>query len=449
MIAYAMESNCLDNNSRDGDLDGDKNSPHEQQQSGSERSCEDTPADSIYDRPLDQILMSYRKLKVKPCYWTQQHATILHVAYKEQLWRYFFGTPEPETGGSMPQADKSAVEGDELGDTWRRTPNIAPIGRENAASSRVPPFRLPTLPLWYVPVIVHQLITKSKSASYAQRKAALDHLLLGHGGEITPSRKICALPLPTTQPSDMNLITRTKDESCQLASRTVSLSIDYGRTTTTILPESRYYVLTGDGYDELKSEWCLFYLDRSQLVKMPWKNTKRKSNSVVARKPGVVARTEDASATGPHSNRNKSCALNLTQGTLAGIFISIAQARQREVKGNERTAKAPDSPTTNRPLESQSQSQLQPRYQVLLTDINSEARYCDVHLYTAEVSDFLLEHLGTPARMPTTAPSSRDSPLLKIHHAMIHHAPFESFQRRLRFAITECANGTAERLFQK
>lgn len=235
----------------------------------------------------------------------------------------------------------------------------------------------------------------------------------------------------------------------RLVMRSTMLSITYGKKATPIVNSSRYFVFADNGYNERGDAWRLFYLDRSQLKGCPWKGRARRH-----KKRSGIAGTKDATAADLRNNENERRAWCSYQGPIAGLFISMAQARQRDIE-DRRNARArahrranprlplPGSPTIE---PSKTQPQLQPRYQLLLTD-NEKDRSC-IHLFTAQVSDLLLAHFATPAHLPPAPLSNnRGSHLLKIHHTMIPFHSYTSFPFRLRTTIIEHANGSADGFF--
>lgn len=151
----------------------------------------------------------------------------------------------------------------------------------------------------------------------------------------------------------------------------------------------------------------------------------------------------------------------LTKGYLAGLFISLAQTRRSRIIAEKKKesrnlqwlitsitgaaeAAAPDPAPARDSQSSPTPPGLEPRYQILLTDRDAPGGSEDsVQLYTAQVSDFLLEHFRTPTQLPKNAPLERDSPhLMRINRSVIPLKPRRSFQRRLRAAIMHDANST-------
>jgi hypothetical protein len=135
---------------------------------------------------------------------------------------------------------------------------------------------------------------------------------------------------------------------------------------------------------------------------------------------------------------------------MAGLFLAMAQQQHEEPnkKGNEQSGQQVHEKTALTPSHNHTQSnipELEPRYQILLTD-NERDRSC-IHLFTAQVSKFLVEHFRTPARLPDIALSEDDPSLIKIHHTIIPFKSWQSFRGRLRMAIMKYANGTADGFF--
>lgn len=335
-------------------------------------------------------------------------------------------------------------ESNKLRDTWYHAPSDSdPAVGESVGSSRVPPFNLPALSYRGLSSQINQLRSNNADTSHTTKMRAMDNLLLRQGRRVGVSRIVYNVPESSTGTRLLHGekgTTSPKDKLRQLGSRSVSLSITYGSRMTPILLNSRCYSLRrGDDYDEREDMWRLYYLDRSQFGIRPWKKQLRRRKNVT-QKLGK-AETEDPPTSNPQDNGNESRALRLTQGSIAGLFISMAQARERELEF-DRLLRGLGSPIRMPP---EPQPQMQARYQLLFTD-NDKDSTC-IYLYTAQVSDLLLDHFNTPAHLPLTALLSHSPHLMKIHRIAISYTPFKSFRRRLRIAIGEYANGTSHGYF--
>ncbi|KAI1108852.1 hypothetical protein F5Y14DRAFT_458931 [Nemania sp. NC0429] len=400
-----------------GHMNGNKTS-HKQK-----KLDEHTPADSLHNRPLDHIVMSNPRLFVRPAYWTKQHASILCAAYKEDKSMPLLFPPqcldqELEAKASMQQPGFSRVTPSDL---------LPAAGEILRLPQLLSPFQLPKLPYPRMTSHTDQLRSNAAQAdAYLSKTQAMDGLLLKQQQQQKIARILNLVQDLLTGPS--------QDEFGELSSRSIPLSITYGKKAIPILVESRYYMFADDNHHHRNDAWRLFYLDRSQLNQGPWTKIKKTRHRKMIQKLGIAG-TERATAGG-----------GLSQWSAAALFISIAQARQRDVEETKKTTEKPGHSTTTMPS-SEPRPQPQPRYQILFTE-NGESDSSGIHLYTAQVSEFLLEHFGTPARIPPTGPSDKSSRLLKIHHTVIPFSPFRSFRRRLRIAIMHYANGTAGGFFK-
>lgn len=239
------------------------------------------------------------------------------------------------------------------------------------------------------------------------------------------------------------------------------ICLHYSNRKIAVVPFCSIYTLIGMGPQEQENVWCLAYLDRHMLGSGLSLSRRQRRLQEALRRKGLL--TSPAIVDPKDGRDDGDEAWPLTKGYLAGLFISLAQTRRSQIIEGKRKesigSKSPINPTT-RPAETGTPDltpgsaqptpilppNIEPRYQILLTDRAAPTGPADcVQLYTAQISDFLLEHFRTPAQRP-----ARNAPhqFMRINRSVIPAKPSRSFQRRLRAAIMHDANTTVGGFFR-
>ncbi|KAI0187969.1 hypothetical protein EV127DRAFT_482875 [Xylaria flabelliformis] len=439
-----MDNNSMGETNRSVNADGDGDRPYEHQKDKF-RSL----TDSLYDGPLNYIIRNHPKLFVKPREWTKRHAEFLHVVCKEEdPWfllptQHCQQTKQQEHECLIQHVDKSTFESRELESEDTRY-HASTLGGADADVLRVPPFRFPSLPRPHLYSHIGRLRNESACVSHSSRQIAMKSLLVWKRPR--PSKIWRTLLNPdhiTPEPiktCDYKSDNNTKDPRHRLSMRCVPLCIEYGTRLISMGFSPQTFTLAGDTSYSQKNVWRLIYLDRSQLKTGRLLSRRERKCLSIRKRLGIdTGIWPDPRIVSPDDNGDEQDDWPVNQGYMAGLFIAMAQGRQRQSTVNTQEASHAPSHSIHH------SQQIQPRYQILLTD-NREDSSC-IHLYTAQVSDFLLEHFRNPARFPHVAPSGHEPYLLKIHHTKIPFAPYKTFRHRLRTSIMEYANGTAGGFF--
>ncbi|KAI0548482.1 hypothetical protein F4679DRAFT_319403 [Xylaria curta] len=435
-----MDNNSMSNiTGSDGDGDGDR--PYEDQEEKS-RSL----TDSLYDGPLNHIIRNHPKLFVRPRDWTKRHAEFLHVVCKEEescflpSTQHCQRTKQQEHEGLVQHVDKSTSESRELEleDTQH---HASLLGGTDTDVLRVPPFRFPSLPRPHLNSHIGRLRNESAFISHLSRQIAMKSLLVWKRPR--PSKIWRTLLNPDHVVPEPNV----KDPRHRLQMKCALLAIEYGTRMINMGLSPQTFTLAGDTSYSQRNAWRLIYLDRSQLKTGRPLSRRERTRLKIAERLGIDT-GDPSTMVRPDDDGDERDVWPVNQGYMAGLFIAMAQDRQWEVEIQEmaqqstvNTQEASDASSHN----IQYPPQIQPRYQILLTDNDEDSSY--IHLYTAHVSDLLLERFRNPACFPHIAPAEHEPHLLKIHHTKIPYAPHKTFRRRLRTTIMEYANGTAGGFF--
>ncbi|RWA14181.1 hypothetical protein EKO27_g923 [Xylaria grammica] len=375
-------------------------------------------ADSLYDGPLDHIIRNHPELFVRPSRWTARHAGYLQVSYmEEEPWMSSFTPLEHEL---------------EHEDSVRSTGVSKPEANKSQDMLRVSSFSLPDITYLRRDSHISRLSTHNTATT---RLIAMQGLLVGKNSKALEGYGPIANPFYPSRNRESN--NNKKEIQNRLRVKSIPLSITYSKRKIVIVPNSRTYTLAKDTPNEPMHHWRLIYLDQSQLKdrrSLKWKKRRR----TMADELGVENTTAEKGDLDEWSPN---------KGHMASLFIAMAQQLQCEIeeKQTQRSATCEKEPSHIRSNIERPEPQQQARYQILLTDNNGDSPY--IYLYTAQVSDFLLEHFRTPAHLPEIARLERNSPLLKIHRTIIPFSPWKSFRRRLRTGIMNFANGTAGGFF--
>ncbi|KAI0912184.1 hypothetical protein F4823DRAFT_229238 [Ustulina deusta] len=361
--------------------------------------------DSLYDGPLDHIIRNHPELFMNPLRWTNRHAGFLHVACKEEP---SFSLPHHHRPIKKRKRESSIRDTDE------------PRAESNMLG--VPHFQFPKITQSHLESNIGGLKARgADDTSNTSRLTTMDGLLdekmvLDPNRDVSQSFKNCKYESDNSN----------NNKNHRLTVKRIPIVITYADRRITIVSDSQTYTSSRDTPYALRHAWRLIYLDRSQLQKRH-----------LSKQEGELQRGVECAAT----SKNHPGKWAFNAGRMAGLFIAMAQQRQNDIEHKE-----DEEQRAEQSQDSSHVMQLQPRYQILLTDRNS-GNPC-IYLYTAQVSDFLLEHFRTPARLPPTSRSEPDdSHLMKIHRVMIPAAPLKSARRRLRVAIIQYANGTAGGFF--
>ncbi|KAI1755802.1 hypothetical protein F4782DRAFT_527158 [Xylaria castorea] len=448
-----MENNSMGSTDGSDGSNGDSNSPHKHPE---ERSRLLT--DSLYDGPLNHIIRNHPKLFVRPRDWTKRHARFLHVVCKEERsWllastQHCQRTRQQDHESLVQHVEKPTSKSQELEleDTRYHTTSSSDTDTDVL---RVPPFQFPSLPHPHLNSHVGRLRSESAFISYLSRQIALKSLLVWKRPR--PSKIWRTLLNPDHVASEpIKTCGYKSDDNIKYARHKLKvehspLFIKYGKRKISIGLSPQTYTLAGDTSYTQRNAWRLIYLDRSQLgMGRPLSKRERRRLRMAARlgidmkngrDPSIVVSSDD--------DEDERDGWPVNEGYMASLFIAMAQERQCEAEYKKEQKTQPSAADTQIASHGSSHStpQLHPRYQILLT--NNDADSSCIHLYTAHVSDFLLEHFRNPARFPHIAPSEHESHLLKIHRTKIPFTPYKSFRRRLRMTIMEYANGTAGGFF--
>ncbi|TRX98439.1 hypothetical protein FHL15_000513 [Xylaria flabelliformis] len=449
-----MDTNCMrkidGSDNSDGDGDRDRPSEHREEKFRS-------LTDSLYDGPLNHIIRNHPKLFVRPRDWTKRHAEFLHVVCKEEdPWflpstQHCQQTKQQEHESLVQHTDKSTFEPRESESEDTRYHASSPGGADTDIL-RVPPFRFPSLPRPHLNSHIGRLRNESAFVSHSSRQIAMKSLLVWKRPR--PSKIWRTLLNPdhaTPEPiktCDYKGDNNTKDPRHRLNMKCVLLCIEYGTRLISMGLSPQTFTLAGDTSYSQKNAWRLIYLDRSQLKTGRSLSRRERKRLSISKRLGIDTGIGPSTMVSPNDNGDERDDWPVSQGYMASLFIAMAQDRHWEVKLQELARQS----TVNTQEASHASShgihhplQIQPRYQILLTDNHEDSSY--IHLYTAQVSDFLLEHFRNPAHFPHVAPSDHEPYLLKIHHTKIPFAPYKTFRRRLRMTIMEYANGTAGGFF--
>ncbi|KAJ8129890.1 hypothetical protein O1611_g3742 [Lasiodiplodia mahajangana] len=253
---------------------------------------------------------------------------------------------------------------------------------------RIQLFKLPHLYGLEEASEIKRLRTKSTSGAYDLRLATMERLI-----SWKPR-------LPGSSSSrNRNSEEEHIDSQHKLAVYHVPLIMNYGKREFQIIQNVRLYHYIDTLPHTQDNAWCLIHIDRSQIEVPP-----------------------------------KTPLGRINRGILTSFFLAMAQKRLYSLSARE----GPNSQQravleTPAPVR-----QDKVRYQILLTDNDASDDF--VHLYTAEISDFLLEHFRKPAHLPKIDPPKRISRLMRIHHAPIPFEPTKGFRDRLQGAIVMNAN---------
>ncbi|KAI0458470.1 hypothetical protein F5B21DRAFT_459812 [Xylaria acuta] len=445
-----MDNDSMGDTDESEDSNGNGDSPHEHQEKSRLLS------DSLYDGPLDHIIRNHPKLFVRPRYWTKRHVRFLHVVCKEErswVWstdQHCQRIKQQEHEGLIRHVGKSVSESQESDEMQQDATLPTNVDTDLL---RVPSFRFPSLPHPHLNSHIGRLRTENAFISHTPRRIAMESLLVWKRPR--PSNIWRTLLNPDHVPpepiktksykSDDNI----KDLHHRLKVESIPLFIGYGKRRIGFGLSPQTYTVAGDAYTQ-RNAWRLIYLDRSQLgnSRLLSKRERRRQRMAVRLGIDVEIGPDPSTVTSSDDNEDERDGWPVNQGYMTSLFIAMAQQRQCEIEYEEEQKTQPSTADTQQEAPhapSHSTPQVHPRYQILLTD-NDEDSSC-IHLYTAHVSDFLLEHFRTPSRSPLIAPSEHEPHLLKIHHTMIPFAPYKSFRRRLRMTIMEYANGTAGGFF--
>ncbi|KAI1156228.1 hypothetical protein F4825DRAFT_446711 [Nemania diffusa] len=418
---------------------------------------------SLYDGPLEQIILNNPKLFIRPPYWTKSHAKVLNVAFKEERPSLLTSSSShsgEEHENLVQQTEQSKLKlkkAEEI--QFSPSPGAGSAAATAAADTdidlmRVPSFRLPNLPHEQINSYISILIGEGLEDDYDARLLAMDRLLVSKLPKL--SDDIWGTPsspdyLTASKPVDnSSYISQGSNKAHdRLKAGRVSLTLRYAtRGIDATFYNPRIYVLDGNTPHAQKNACRIVYLDRSLLGlrrRARWGRLNRERRSekrgratgieacpVAENERGKFPMLVSPERTGYRGSRQSP----LSRGYMASLFIAMAQQRQDEIIYEKKC----------KPGQSLSDlSQFYMRYQILVADDEVSNAY--IHLYTAQVSDYLLEAFRVPARRPNMALPERDSPLIWIHHAQISFTPFKSFRRRLRSAIMEYGNGTANGFF--
>ncbi|KAI1423867.1 hypothetical protein F5Y12DRAFT_502835 [Xylaria sp. FL1777] len=393
-------------------MEDDSNSNLPEQQQG--RPC--VPTDSLYDGPLDHIIRNHPELFVRPLYWTNRHARVLHVACKEE--QVLFRLPKKQHRRPI----QEHINEDSIQEPAKMRTESNMLHVTRFQSSRI---SNPDLEAHIGGPRAHGTHDTSDALAFTA--------IAGLRAEETSEPINASMTtLNHNQPLkhwDYKSGKNSNRKHRRLKVKRASIDLIYGGRKITIVPTSRTYTLVGDTRYTWRHAWRLICLDRSQL------EIKRLSRRKRALLTGInradMAKNDDSNWT-------------FNAGRMASLFIAMAQQRQNKTEYEDKAQRAQHS-AADKQEPSHVPSQLQPRYQIVLTDNRRNNPY--IHLYTAHVSDFLLAHFRTPAHLPKIARADDNSPLMKIHRVTIPSTPRKSFQRRLRTAITQYANGTAGGFF--
>ncbi|KAI0542669.1 hypothetical protein GGR58DRAFT_496773 [Xylaria digitata] len=373
--------------------------------------------DSLYDGPLDHIIRNHPELFVYPWFWTRRHARFLHVDYKEE---------EPRIR-SFSQHLHLTNKHDQHGDSAQGADISTPQSKDGKNILRVPSFTLPYIATPYLNRYIKELSTHGNEASRETRLPAMETLLVWKKQQ---RQRYLSTLMNSKMMGGKSRKSPNRDSNNgayirhRLKVKNNPLYIAYGKRERVIVPSSRTYTLVKDVSYASRHSWRLIYLDRSQFNHMQ----KRRRRMMAERlRNEISVEAEDAAIE-----------WSPNEGRMAGLFIAMAQQRRREIDLERQSYRSFGIDPLPSP-------QLQARYQILLTD-NGADRVC-MYLYTAHVSDFLLEHFRNPARLPQLSRPEHGQPLLKIHRATIPFPPYTSFRHRLRTVIMDLANGAVGGFF--
>ncbi|KAI8951528.1 hypothetical protein F4801DRAFT_282261 [Xylaria longipes] len=433
-----MDHNNMGNTNESDDSNGDGNSPHEHQGDRSR-----LLSDSLYDGPLNHIISNHPKLFVKPQDWTERHARFLHVVCKEE--RLIFWTVTQHSQSTKQQkyeiliqrVDKS-TSGSQESEEMQQDTSLA--SDTDTDMLRVPSFRFPSLPHPHLNSHIARLSSERAGVSNVSRRIAMESLLVWKRPRpsniwrtlLNPDH-VAPEPIKTCSYKGDNGI---KDVHHELKVEFLPLAIKYGKRRISVGFKAPTYTLAGDTSYAQRNAWRLIYVDRAEWgIGRPLSEAERRDKRMMMQLRAALGILESP------NGKDARDGWPVNQGCMAGLFIAMAQQRQEEQQARLSTANTREASRAP----SHSTSQLQPRYQILLTTDAEISPY--IQLYTAHVSDFLLEHFRTPAHRPQTALSEHEPHLLKIHRCIIPFSPYKSFRCRLRMAIMEYANGTADGFF--
>ncbi|KAI1349684.1 hypothetical protein F5Y01DRAFT_288300 [Xylaria sp. FL0043] len=366
-------------------------------------------ADDLYDGPLDHVIRNHPRLFVHPLRWSHHHARFLHVSCMDAPSLLSISNQDNQI---KKKKHRSSVKGTDKSKTKPDSdlPEMARLHlrpRSGRRRSRVGKLSAKG------PLFDHMSRVVSKKIEQSIIIAPRPTLMAAQLVEgLTPQR-------PTYGVFGVQTRDKKKDRVI-VQGNNIPIEITYASRTLPIVPRAPMYTFGSDTPPEFRQVWRLALLNRSELEKKPT-SKRRWRSQLLAYHPSINTKT--------------SAPYEFNAGRMAALFIGMAQRRRSELKKSERLGRAAESA-----------ADVRPRYQILVWDDNRQSP-C-VHLYTAEVSDFLLDHFRTPARLPHTGWSKDESShLIKIHRIVIPQRPHKSFRRRLRTAITQYANGTAGGFF--
>ncbi|KAH8158964.1 hypothetical protein CIB48_g9287 [Xylaria polymorpha] len=426
-----MGSDSTDEADESGDSNGDMNVCSRERQDGRSGLL----TDSLYDGPLNHIIRNHPKLFVRPKYWTKRHCWFLHVVCKDERPQ---AIEQQDHEGSTQHVDKeNSHASDEISQHASFTTNT------DTDRLRVPSFQFPSLPHPHLNSHISVLRTERANAYSFSRMAAMQGLLVWRPPE--PSNVWKTLLNPDyIYPQATKTLSYGDDADAddihhRLTAETTSLFIRYGGRRISMTLSCPTYTFAGNTSYAQRNAWRLIYIDCAQLRTDRGLSKRQKRHQMMIARLGLdMHMSPDVDG-----NEGERDSWPLSQGYMTSIFIAMAQQREDEQQHQTQEHKANGRAPSQVP--SHSIPQLQPRYQILLTD-NDEDCSC-IQLYTAHVSDFLLEHFRTPSRLPRVALSGHKPPLLQIHRTTIPFSPYISFRCRLRKTIMEYANGTAGGFF--
>lgn len=367
---------------------------------------------TIFNSSLDSILRNDPSLSARPREWSQKHADLFKVAYKNE--RPLSLSHKQEL--SLKVYEKWISDKDlSLTGTGFRDLADSRVADINAGTPCVPNFVLPNKEKDSIYRNI-EILCNPDVRPMNERTRALHHLLCHHpktsdysGSSFHPTRSntegVSSIPENNGRNEGDN--TQNRRLTCQKC----VIHIKYGKASFEVMRDCRVFTLGGNRKGAKKHSWCLLYFDRSDFIRKSESRRHRKawSNRAISRRPSNYLLDED------HARHDT---WPLSQGQMAGVFLSMATSA-----GNLS------------------------RYQVLLTDVENDQEY--MHLFTAQVSPFLVAHFRKPARppRPKLPLCGNDGSLIKIHHTVIPFHEKDSFRGRLRMTISTFANGTAGGFF--
>ncbi|KAI0423805.1 hypothetical protein F5Y09DRAFT_178152 [Xylaria sp. FL1042] len=360
--------------------------------------------DDLFDGPLDHVIRNHPKLFVHPLRWTHKHAILLHVTCMDEPSLFPVSNKDgrikhDEHRSSGQDADKSRIESDsQLPKTAKLQlePQNGRVGTRDTGSAAKNPR------LNGISSVLSKEIEQSTTVP----------------STLSPSQLVADL-MTQTPMNGIHISDKKQRQENVKVEEWTPIEITYGDRATTIISNARIYTLGNKTPSGSRHLWRMIFLHRSELEQTPPSRRRWRPRLLLG------------SSTQTHS---PSAQWKFNAGCMAGLFIALAQRGQAELEEKKSARRR--------------STDLRPRYQIGVSDVSCPEP-C-VHLYTAEVSDLLLAHFRTPARLPQNAPSrdkDKSSPLIKIHRVVISQVPRKSLRRRLRAAVTHYANGTVGGFF--